>query len=155
MFSYELECSHCGWRTVCGLGDAIGRLKLIGLLRRDTEPEEELVAALLLEAAPRMTCPLCKEKRLTARAHEASEEDDWQAAVLCEICREPIDPERLEAIPGTKRCALCQGKAEAGRLEDEPDYCPQCGSIVELRVSRGSGITRYKRVCTGQPACRL
>ena len=157
MFSYEIECSNCGWRTVCGVADAVARLRLIGLLRREPDPDEGVVAELLVDAAPRMTCPLCKEKRLAARPSNAEEDaDDWQAALLCEVCREPIDPERLEAIPGTKRCAACQGKAETGQLaDDEPDYCPHCGALVELRVSRGSGITRYKRMCTGDPPCRL
>jgi hypothetical protein len=141
---------------VCGPSDAIARLRLIGLLRRDKEPDEDVVAALLVEAAPRMTCPLCKEKSLSASPNDGdTADDDWQAAVLCEVCREPIDPERLEAIPGTKRCAACQGKSETGQLEDEPDYCPNCGAFVEVRVSRGGGITRYKRVCTGEPPCRL
>jgi Zn finger protein HypA/HybF involved in hydrogenase expression len=156
MFSYELTCSNCGWRTVCGPSDAIARLRLIGLLRRDKEPDDDVVAALLVEAAPRMTCPLCKEKSLSAFPNDGdTEDDDWQTAALCEVCREPIDPERLEAIPGTKRCAACQGKSETGQLADEPDYCPNCGALVEIRVSRGSGITRYKRVCTGEPPCRL
>jgi Zn finger protein HypA/HybF involved in hydrogenase expression len=158
MFSYEVSCSNCGWRTVCGLADAIARLRIIGLLRRDKDPDEDVVATLLVEASPRMTCPLCKEKALTARKSADADEDaadDWQAAALCEVCREPIDPERLEAIPGTKRCAGCQGKSEAGQLADEPDYCPNCGAFVEVRVSRGGGITRYKRVCTGEPPCRL
>jgi hypothetical protein len=120
----------------------------------------ELVSALFVEAAPRMTCPLCKEKSLSAASADDSscgdDWDDWQAAALCEICRTPIAPERLEAVPDTKRCAQCQGLAEAGRLADvEPEFCPHCGSLVEIRVSRGSGIARYKRVCTGSPPCRL
>lgn len=106
-----------------------------------------------------MTCPICKEKRLAARPSDAaaeSDDGDWQAAAICEVCREPIPPERLVAIPGAKRCAACQEKAEAGTLDDtEPEYCPQCGAIMEIRVSRGSGITRYKRFCTGEPRCRL
>jgi Zn finger protein HypA/HybF involved in hydrogenase expression len=158
VFSYELTCRNCKWRTVWGLDDAVARLRIIGQLRREREPDEQIVAALLMESAPRMTCPLCKEKALFARQSLESdnEADDWQAAVLCEICREPIDPERLEAIPGTKRCAACATKAEAGQLEEiEPDYCPNCGGLIEVRVSRGSGITRYKRVCTGDPPCRL
>ncbi len=126
------------------------------MLRREPDPDEEVVAALLVEAAPRMTCPLCKEKRLHAKATEDADAEDWQAAVLCEICREPIDPERLEAIPDTKRCTACQGKTERGQLDViEPDYCPNCGALIEVRVSRGGGITRYKRVCTGEPPCRL
>jgi RNA polymerase-binding transcription factor DksA len=103
-----------------------------------------------------MTCPVCKQKRLSAAPAEGDEAGDWQTAVLCEVCRSPIPPERLEAIPGTKRCAACQLKAETGRLgETEPDYCPSCGALVEIRVSRGTAITRYKRVCMGNPPCRL
>jgi hypothetical protein len=156
VFSYELNCRHCDWRTVCGRDDAIARLCIIGLLRRDREPVDDVVAELLVESAPRMTCPLCKEKRLAASPSLDDAADDWQAAVLCEVCREPIDLERLEAIPDTKRCAACQGKMESGQLNEiEPDYCPNCGALVEVRVSRGGGITRYKRVCTGDPPCRL
>ena len=156
VFSYELNCRRCGWRTVCGRDEAVARLRLIGLLRREPEPEDDLVAALLVEAAPRMTCPICKEKTLSASPTDAGDDDEWQAAVLCEVCRAPIPPERLEAIPGTKRCTACQGKAETGQLADaEPEYCPHCGAPVELRVSRGGGITRYKRFCTGDPPCWL
>ncbi|HEX3600457.1 MAG TPA: TraR/DksA C4-type zinc finger protein [Lacipirellulaceae bacterium] len=157
MIYYELTCANCGWRTVCGRDDAITRLRLVGVFRRDTDPDEDSVAALLVDAAPRMTCPLCKERKLTARPSDAEDNtDDWLAAVLCAVCREPIDPERVEAIPGVKRCAACQGKSEAGTLSEfEPDFCPNCGALVEVRVSRGSGITRYKRVCTGEPPCRL
>ena len=68
---------------------------------------------------------------------------------------EPIPPERLEILPGTRRCVKCQNAAELGDARDEPEFCPKCGSLVELRVSRGAGITRYKRVCTGVPPCRL
>ena len=156
MFSYELKCCRCGWRTVCERDDAIGRLRLIGLLRREPDPEDDLVAALLVDAAPRMTCLICKVKTLSASPTDAGDDDDWHAAVLCEFCRAPIPPERLEAIPGTRSCTTCQGKAELGQLAPaEPEYCPHCGAIVELRVSRGSGITRYRRFCTGEPPCRL
>jgi hypothetical protein len=139
------------------LNDAIARLRLIGSFRREPDPNEGVVSELFVEAAPRMTCPICKEKGLAAAPVVGLEDaDDWQAAVLCEICRTPIAPERLEAVPHTKRCATCQGLSESGRLADvEPEFCPHCGSPVEIRVSRGSGITRYKRVCTGSPPCRL
>lgn len=156
VFSYELTCRRCGWRTICGRDDAVGRLRLIGLLRREPDPDDELIAALLVEAAPRMTCPICKEKSLSSSPTDGMDDSDWQAAVLCEVCRAPISPERREAIPNAKRCARCQGIAETGQLnESEPDYCPNCGAIMEIRVSRGGGITRYKRFCTGDPPCRL
>jgi len=156
VFSFELTCRQCGWRTVCGRDDAVARLRLIGLLRREREPDDQLVEALLVDATPRMTCPICKEKQLRVRPSVDDQSGDWITAVLCELCREPVPPERLEAVPGTKRCALCAAKAESGEIaEVEPDFCPNCGAIVEVRASRGSGITRYKRVCTGDPPCRL
>ena len=157
MIPFDLLCADCGWRTVSGRDDAIARLRLIGLLRRQREPDDELLAELFVKSAPRMTCPGCKEKQLFARPVEEEWDDgDWQAAVLCEVCRQPIPPERLEAIPNARRCAACQSKAETGGLvEEEPEFCPQCGALVELRVSRGGGITRYKRICTGNPPCRL
>ena len=162
MFSIELSCRNCGWRTVCGPHEAEAQLRLIGLLRRDKDPDLDVLAELLASSAPRITCPTCKEKG-TLRATDAAElddelsaDDDWQAAVLCEVCRDPIPPERLEALPNTRRCTACQGKAESGSLDiDEPDYCPKCGALVELRVSRGAGITRYKRFCTNSPPCRI
>lgn len=157
MFSSELVCRNCQWRTVCGRDDAIGRLRLIGLLRRDPDPDEDLLRVLFAEAAPRMTCPSCKEKRLHAIDRDPNDTDDadWLSAVLCEVCRQPIPPERVEALPGVKRCVACQGRTEAGVAVEEPEYCPNCGSLVEIRASRGTGITRYRRFCTGQPPCRL
>jgi len=155
-FSSQLVCRNCQWRTVCGREDAIGRLRLVGMLRRDPDPDEDLLAVLLTEAAPRMTCPLCKEKRLSAIDHDPVADDaDWQSAVLCEVCRQPIPPERVEALPGVKRCVACQGRSETGVAVEEPEYCPHCGSLVEIRVGRGAGITRYRRFCTGEPPCRL
>jgi hypothetical protein len=75
--------------------------------------------------------------------------------VLCEVCQAPIPPERLEALAGVKRCVACQGRTEAGVAIEEPEYCPHCGALVEIRLSRGGGITRYRRFCTGNPPCRL
>lgn len=157
MFSMQLACLDCGYRTLLGHGAAVARLRLIGRLRRDNEPDEQLVATLLVADAPLMTCPTCKRKGLVASEAEADEWEsgDWQTATLCEACRQPIDPERLEALPGTKRCVSCQGKADAGKLDEgEPEFCPKCGGLVELRVSSGTGITRYRRYCTANN-CRL
>ncbi len=153
-----LTCRHCSWRTVGGRDDLVARLRLLGWLRRDKEPDDAMVEALIVESAPRMTCPGCRGIGLAVREAE-DEEDDfdaWQAATLCEVCRQPIDPERLEFLPEAKRCAACQHLAETDALpDDDLEFCPKCGALVELRVSRGSGITRYKRFCTGDPPCRL
>src|SRR6476659_7176478 len=67
MFSYELTCRECGWRTVCGYDGAVARLRIVGQLRREREPDEALVKTLFVEAAPQMTSAICKENSLFAR----------------------------------------------------------------------------------------
>ncbi|WP_442485503.1 TraR/DksA C4-type zinc finger protein [Aeoliella sp. SH292] len=156
MLRKTLHCRKCGFRTIAGTDDLVARLRLVGQFRRDKEPDEAIVEALLPEYTPLMTCPMCKSIGLVAEDADTEwdDTDDWQAAVLCEICRKPIDPERLEYLPDTRCCTDCQQKSESGTLpDDDPDFCPRCGALVELRVSRGSGITRYRRFCTG--GCRL
>jgi len=160
MLRKTLHCRACGWRTIAGPDELVARLRLVGQLRREKEPDDQIIDALLAEAAPRMTCSGCRNIGL--RVAEADEEmdqapgdpGDWQAAVLCEACRQPIDPERLEVLPTTRRCTACQHQADTGTAADEQvEFCPKCGAVVELRVSRGTGITRYKRFCTA--GCRL
>lgn len=154
---WQLICRQCDWQTLSDLEDAVVRLRHVGQLRREREPDRDLVAELLPNAAGQMACPQCESRGLAVADEDASlDEDEWQTAVLCEVCRKPIPPERLEILPGTRRCVSCQNAAESGAaVDDEPEFCPKCGSLVELRVSRGAGITRYKQFCTGVPPCRL
>ncbi len=156
MLAKQLKCPDCQWQTTLGATDIAVRLRLLGHLRRDSAPDEGVLEELFAQSAQNMTCPTCKRVGLVVSDPADDDEfDDWQAAVLCDVCRGAIPPERLEVAPNAKRCVKCQTQAEEGTLPEEPDYCPRCGSLVELRVSRGSGITRYKRFCTGVPACRL
>ena len=156
MLAKRLSCRACGWQTVGGADELAARLRLVGHLRRESEPSEELIAELLQEAAPRMTCPVCKQIGIQVHEPEDLDHDsDWQSAVLCEACRKPIDPERLEALPETRRCTECQQKSESGVVEEEPEFCPRCGALLQLRVSRTGGLTRYRMFCTGVPPCRL
>jgi hypothetical protein len=159
VISIELRCRNCSWRSICGRDEAIARLRSIGRLRRNPDADDALIATLMTDSAGRMACPACDATGLIAQVADpgwGGDESEWQAAVLCEICRKPVPPERLAALPQTKRCVACQEIAEAGREAEQSDeYCPQCGALVELRVSRGAGITRYKRFCTGIPPCRL
>jgi Zn finger protein HypA/HybF involved in hydrogenase expression len=153
---WQLSCTQCNWQTLSDLEDAVLRLRYVGYLRRVRDPDADLVGELLPLAASQMICPQCESHGLVAvDADDAAGGDEWQTAVLCEVCREPIPSERLEALPGTRRCVKCQNAAERGDAQEEPEFCPKCGSLVELRVSRGGGITRYKRFCTGVPPCRL
>jgi len=158
MFSAQLNCRQCGWQTICGETEIVRRLRSLGLLRRSTDPPKEMVRELLVANVSRLVCDQCQAAALVfsePTETDNNQEDDWQQAIVCEVCRKPIPPERVEVFPNAKRCAPCQDAADRGAEPDEPEFCEKCGSLVELRVSRGGGITRYKRFCTGSPACRL
>jgi len=132
-------------------------LRGLGLLRRAPHPPGELVAELLAANVSRLSCDACQALGLALNEPDQDEDDDgdWQQAVVCEVCKKLIPPERVEVFPDAKRCVDCQSVADRGEDVEEPEFCPKCGSFVELRVSRATGITRYKRFCTGSPACRL
>lgn len=165
MLSTILACSKCGWRTVCGEEELARRLRSLGLLRRSPHPPPELVSELLRVNVHRLACDACHHVDVSIAAHSdggprrgsLSDEDDgdWQQAVICQICRQPIPPERLEVFPDATRCAKCQAVADRGAEPAPPEFCPKCGALLEMRVSRGGGITRYKQFCTGNPPCRL
>lgn len=154
MLAVRLLCQKCGWQTSCGEEQIARRLRKLGLLKRAQLPTEELIRELLIASVARLTCDACGELQLVFS--ESDDEDgDWQQAVVCEVCHKPIAPERVEALPGVRRCVACQDLADRGAEPEEPEFCEKCGALVELRVSRGGGITRYKRFCTGNPPCRL
>ncbi len=156
MFTANLTCPHCGWRTICGEAEVARRLRTLGLLKRAPNPPEELLSELLAAHVGELPCDQCQTVGLVA-VDSVDDEDsgDWQQAVVCEVCRKPIPPERVEVFPDARRCVACQDVADRGEEPDEPEFCEKCGALVELRVSRGGGITRYKRFCTGHPPCRL
>jgi hypothetical protein len=139
-------------------------LRSLGLLRRAAHPPDELVRELLVANAGRLNCDQCRSVGLVISARSNGDfdvdfdgegEGDWQQAVTCEVCRVPIPPERLAVFADARRCVGCQDVADRGESPDEPEFCEKCGSLVELRVSHAGGMTRYKRFCTGIPACRL
>jgi hypothetical protein len=155
MFSVELECSGCGWRTLCGEGEIVRRLRALGRFRRASDPPEEIVREVLRSHGSQLACDACGKIGLAVRLDAAESDDEWEQVVVCEMCRQPIPAERLEFNPNATRCAQCQDAADRGHSFVEPEYCPKCGSLLELRVSRGGGVTRYKMWCTGNPSCRL
>ncbi len=157
MLSATLQCNACDWQTTCGEEEIARRLRVLGLLRRSAHPPEDLVRELLATSAEQLACDQCGKAGL-AFSESKLEDDgdgDWQQAVVCEVCRKPIPLERVEIFPDARRCVECQGMADRGEEPEELEFCEKCGSLVELRVSRGAGITRYKRFCTGSPSCRL
>lgn len=156
MFSLQLECRVCGWRTVCGAEDLVRRLRTLGLFRRAPNPPVEVVREVVRDKGSQLCCDNCEATNLALVFDSGGDDaDEWEQVVVCEICREPIPPVRLEFKPDATRCVKCQDAADRGRSFVEPEYCPKCGSLLELRVSRASGVTRYKQWCTGNPPCRL
>lgn len=174
-----LVCNNCGWRTIGGEDELARRLRTLGLLRRSPHPPVELVSELLRVNAHRLTRDACHQTGLaivgaddggslgidspvispqaSRRGDLAGSENrgDWQQALVCQLCRKPIPPERVEIFPDAQRCAKCQDVVDRGSEPVAPEYCPKCGALLEMRVRRGGGITRYKQFCTGQPPCRL
>jgi hypothetical protein len=75
------------------------------------------------------------------------DEDAWGDVRSCERCGATIPAERLEVFPDTRLCVACQQRRDGGADEGEPEYCPRCGSIMRLQLSRKSGISRCVMRC--------
>jgi predicted RNA-binding Zn-ribbon protein involved in translation (DUF1610 family) len=149
--SAQLTCSQCGYRTVRGITSMVEWLRGCRMVRRDAAPEPELVPELFRSAAGKFVCPQCGAKGLAVGPVEDLDDAAWGMGRACDACGRPIDAERLAALPDTRLCVACQAKDDRGQTADEPEYCPRCGSLMAVRQTRGSGVTRYKQVC---PQCR-
>lgn len=148
----ELRCPACSWSEVCGREGMARWLRAAQKVRAGREPEVEILAELFRSNARNWSCPQCGRTGLAVAT--ASDDDAWGDEPLCTECRKPIPRERLEALPGTTRCAACQQKQERGEGPEEVEYCPRCGAPLALRLSRTGGLSRYVLVCTGNPPCR-
>ena len=145
----ELVCPQCSWSAVCIAETMLDWLRRHGRLKRADDVEAELVKELFVANANRFSCPNCRAVGLAA-GPPREESEDWEVGRACEVCGEPISAERMEVFPDTRVCAGCKENEEAGRSNDQPDYCPRCGAILQLRPTRGPGISRYQMVC---PEC--
>lgn len=126
------------------------RLRKAGLLKAKSEASPEVIRELCVASAERLKCPDCGSVGLVASDAETLDDEAWGQARACEGCRRPIAAERIEALPNARLCATCQAKEDRGELSATPDYCPRCGSIMQLVATR-AGITRYVMRCA---SCR-
>lgn len=147
-----LLCPHCDWTETCGPDGVTAWLGKARKLRAGRPLEDDVAFEVLRGAAGALACPACGGRGL---AVQPVVEEDWPEARRCAYCRQPISPERLEALPDADCCAACQQRAERGNAPTEVEYCPKCGAPLVLRLSRSAGITRYVRACTNVPPCRL
>jgi transcription elongation factor Elf1 len=142
----ELTCPQCEWSVACNLDAMLAWLRRHGRLRRADDVDSEFVKELFSANAGRFSCPECGSVGLAA-GPPREDEEDWVIGRACEVCGKPISAERIEIFPDAKVCAGCKEDDEAGRSRDQPDYCPRCGGIMQLRPTRGHGISRYQMVC--------
>jgi hypothetical protein len=120
-------------------------------VRRDVEPDPDILAELFRVSAASFRCPQCGATGLVIGAAPADDDEAWGMARKCDSCCQPIAPERLEALPDARLCAACQAGDERGQPPGPVEYCARCGSVMVVRPSRGPGVTRYTLVC---PDCR-
>jgi len=149
---WELVCRSCGARTPFGLVEMDRMLRGLKLLRPEAKPDPEIVVELIKAARPRLTCPYCSSQGLALESAAPEEDEDWGMARPCQTCGKPIPAERLEVFPDTRLCMACQSADERGESAGaELEYCPRCGTPMQLRKSTRPGITRYEMHC---PTCR-
>ncbi|MHB1038452.1 MAG: TraR/DksA family transcriptional regulator [Pirellulales bacterium] len=150
----ELRCRACSWSEACGPDAMIRWLVKAKKVRPGRAPEPEILVEVFRATAGQLACPQCGEMGLEV-GQAVEDEVDWPSARSCAACAKPIPPERLAVVPNATLCAACQRDEEQGRAKVEVEYCPRCGSPMELRQSRATGVTRYVLACTGNPPCRL
>ena len=122
------------------------------MLRRNAEPDLELMEALMDTASESFACRACGHVGLIVTDRDPLDDEDWgnakEPSRKCELCSAVIPSERIEIFPDTKLCVACQGSDERGETTQvEVEYCPRCGDIMQLKqVARG-----YRMSC---PSCR-
>jgi predicted RNA-binding Zn-ribbon protein involved in translation (DUF1610 family) len=144
---FDLRCRACGWITICGPPQMIEWLSRHRLVKQTSIPEVDLLAELFRASAGRFACPQCGQSGLVTTPSEPLDDEAWGEARKCETCGAPIPPERLDVFPDTRLCVACQNREERGELTGPAEYCPRCGSVMELSQSRKVGITRYVMTC--------
>ena len=142
-----LSCKHCGHESVCGLGEMAHWLVNHGKLKRNKEPDAELLVELFQVSVNQFACPDCGEIGLAACRTDVLDDTAWGMVRACEFCGKPIPRERLEIFPDTTTCMACkQGEENNGPVE-EFSFCPKCGAAMTQEIS-GRGITRYQYRCS-------
>ena len=139
----RIVCSECESSRVFGPEEMLTHLRGAGMLRRDAKPLFEIVIELFTGHLANMNCEACGSASLQFGEWK-DDFDDWGDARLCEVCKQEIPPERLEIFPDEVRCAACKDKPMA----DEAEFCSFCGGLLVTRKSSGTGITRYRSVCS-------
>lgn len=149
----QLSCAACSWSELCGPEGMARWLTRAKKLKTDSEADLDVLYEVFQAAALKLTCPECGNMGLATDPIDESDAD-WPGPIPCSSCGGAISRERLEALPGVSLCTECQGKDERGQTSGPLEYCQRCGAVMEMRLSRSDGLTRYVMACTGNPPCR-
>lgn len=142
----RIQCPACGQSR---RGDLEDILRAAGHLRRQKEPDADMMWELLKGMLPSWNCHKCGEASLKAAPEEWEDEGDgWLEVKRCQRCKEPIPSERLELFPDEVYCAACRTARDSS--PQDVTYCGRCGSPTELRARNAGGTTRYVEYC---PSC--
>lgn len=146
------RCPVCRHSEPSGSETLIARLQSAGLLKRATREERSDLSYLLAlaeTASQRWHCPDCGASGVTVAEKDASHDVD--GGKPCAACGKLIPPARIELFPETSLCTSCQSTVDRGGTPDTEEYCPRCGTRMQIRAAGGSGVSRYALVC---PHCR-
>jgi transposase-like protein len=121
------------------------------LVKYTSELENDLLPELFRALTGKLSCPLCGHMGIIAQPSEPISDEAWGEARKCELCGVPISLERLDVLPDARLCVACQGHEDRGEAIGPKEYCPRCGSIMTMVLSRGAGVARYLMTC---PSCR-
>ncbi|MDD3468473.1 MAG: TraR/DksA C4-type zinc finger protein [Thermoguttaceae bacterium] len=151
---YDLECRGCGRVEPLSISGIFEFLRRRRKIRADSDADAATLTELFLSIVPRARCQECQQAKLVATPSKEDAEETWEdvGPVLCEDCKDPIHPERLKILPGTRVCVRCQQQRENGGERTESDYCPRCGAPMRLRPSNDDRTTRWISVCSA--GCR-
>jgi len=145
------HCPACSHAEETSQDVLFQRLRGAGLLRR-VEAEEARDLDFLLQLAGsakgKLLCPSCGAANYLPEL-AGDEGAAWGDVRKCAGCGSTIAPERLEVFPDTMLCPACQQKSERG-TSGEAEYCPRCGTPMQVRQRRGRGIAAYELAC---PSC--
>ena len=145
------HCPACSYVEETPPSALFERLRKAGLLRR-VEAEEAKDIDFLLELAggtkDKFICPSCGAAGWLPELSD-DEGASWGDSRKCASCGTVISPERLEVFPDTTLCPPCQQKSEKGNT-GQAEYCPRCGTPMQVRQRRGRGIAAYELAC---PSC--
>lgn len=146
-----LRCAQCGWEADCGPRDLRDHLLRARLIGPRSESDWGTLRELAIAASDKLACPECGTQRISVSDDSRT---DWPEDRPCAACGKLIPGERIAVLPHTEYCAECQTRMDRGELPVATEFCPQCGSPMRIRTSRGPGITRQELVCSASPPCR-